>query len=90
MKTIIVVLALLFLFLQYELWFSYGGIISALRLKHSIMQQEKNNLKLQKRNKALVADVDDLKSGNQAVEERARNDLGMIKKGEIFYQVISS
>lgn len=89
MKILIPVLAVLFLLLQYELWFAKGGLVTAWRLKHSITQQKKNNQKLQARNAVLIADLKNLKQGNQAVEERARNELGMIKKGEVFYQVVT-
>ncbi len=88
MKPIIFILGILFLVLQYEFWFSKGGAVSAWRLKQNIAVQQQNNKKVQKSNLALVADIKDLKSGNQSIEERARNELGMVKKGETFYQVV--
>ena len=81
-------MVVLLLLLQYELWFANGGLISAHRIKHSLAKQQKVNAKLKKRNMVLSADIKDLKSGNKSIEERARNDLGMIKKGETFYQVV--
>jgi len=88
MKLIIIALALLFLLLQYELWFANGGLVSAWHLKHSVSQQQQANQKLKQRNQVLKADIKDLKSGNEAIEERARNDMGMVKKNETLYQVV--
>ncbi|WP_423063583.1 cell division protein FtsB [Candidiatus Paracoxiella cheracis] len=88
MKPIILILAALFILLQYELWFAAGGVVTAYRLHTNIVKQAQANKKLQERNAILMADIKDLKHGNDAVEERARNDLGMIKKGEVFYQIV--
>lgn len=88
MKYIFITLLVLFLVLQYELWFSEGGIRSAMQIKQSIMRQQQLNQQLQTRNRSLIADIIQLKSGQQAIEERARNDLGMIKKGETFYRIV--
>ena len=74
--------------LQYELWFASGGAVTAYRLHQNITAQAKINKELKDRNAFLIADIKDLKNGNESVEESARNDLGMIKKGEVFYQVI--
>ena len=90
MKPIIIALVVLILLLQYELWFSQGGLITMWRLKHNIIQQKVINKQLKQRNAALIADINDLKHGNQAIEERARNELGMVKKGEVFYQIVPS
>lgn len=89
MRSVIFVLVALFFLLQYQLWFTAGGILSAYRLQKNINYQIVANAKLVERNAILMADIFDLKHGNQAIEERARNDLGMIKKGEIFYQIIN-
>ena len=83
-----VILIGLLVVLQYQLWFSHGGIISVWRLNSKIVLQQQRNQHLEKRNAVLVADIHDLKSGNAAIEARAREDLGMIKKGEVFYQVV--
>ncbi|MCH9643355.1 MAG: cell division protein FtsB [Gammaproteobacteria bacterium] len=88
MRAIIVALVLLFLLLQYELWFSKGGVRTAWHLQKDITTQQAQNQKSQMRNKAVRADITDLRQGNQAVEERARNELGMVKKGETFYRVV--
>jgi len=78
----------LLLLLQYQLWFGHGGILGAWSLERSVAFEKKENAKLLQRNEQLVADIADLKKGHQAVAERARRDLGMIKKGEVFYQVV--
>lgn len=88
MKLIMITLVGLFLLLQYELWFSHGSLITTLTLKRSVAYQQQVNTSLAKRNAVIQADIQNLKHSNQAVEERARNDLGMVKKGEIFYQVV--
>ena len=87
MRIFIVSLAILFFILQYALWFSSGGLVQIVQMKNSITALHNQNEQLAQRNAVLEADVNDLKQGNEAVEERARNDLGMIKKGETFYQV---
>lgn len=74
--------------LQYPLWFGNGGLFAAWELKREIAAQREENGRLRERNQALAAEVVDLKQGLAAVEERARVELGMIKKGETFYQVI--
>jgi len=78
-----------FLFLGfYKLFFSDESVITYLELKDKISQQESINKAKSDINLALYAEVDSLKHGYSAVEERARNDLGLIKKGEIFYQIV--
>lgn len=74
--------------LQYPLWFGDGGALRLWRLEREIAAQEAENAQLRERNAALEAEVVDLKSGLEAVEERARAELGMIKKNETFYQVV--
>lgn len=88
MKPVFLALAILFVLLQYQLWFADGGIISIHRLNQAIEKQQQANAKLIERNHTLGADVRDLKNGNDAVAERARNDLGMVKQGEVFYQIV--
>lgn len=87
MKYLLSLLVVLFCLLQYKLWFGHGGLTDALHLQQSISATQQKNNKLQKRNQVLVADIKNLKKGDQAVAERARNEMGMIKKGETFYQV---
>lgn len=74
--------------LQYPLWFGTGGLFAVWELKREIAAQREENARLRERNQALTAEVVDLKQGLAAIEERARVELGMIKKGETFYQVI--
>ena len=88
MRPIVVILIALFILLQYQLWFAVGGIMSVYHLNKNIHQQILENKTFANRNAVLAADIDDLKHGNEVIEERARNDLGMIKKGEVFYQVV--
>lgn len=88
MRPIVLILIALFVLLQYQLWFATGGIMSAYHLNKNIHQQIFENKTFANRNAVLAADIDDLKHGNEAIEKRARNDLGMIKKGEVFYQVV--
>lgn len=88
MKVAIGILIVLLLLLQYKLWFGDGNMVDVWKLQNTIASQTKENAKLRERNAALEAEVKDLKKGMQAVEERARNELGMIKKGETFYQIV--
>ncbi len=74
--------------LQYPLWFGDGGVIAVWQLKREIAAQQKENEQLRERNRALEAQVNDLKQGLEVIEGRARSELGMVKKGETFYQVI--
>jgi len=90
LKLIVAILFVLLIWLQYKLWLGDGGIPEVLELEQEIetVQVEVNTL--QERNKALNAEVMDLKKGIEAIEERARSEMGMIKKDEIYYQVIDS
>ena len=90
MRPIIGILIALFILLQYQLWFAAGGVMSVYHLNKNIHQQILENKTFTNRNAVLSTNIDDLKNGNEAVEEHARNDLGMIKKGEVFYQVVKS
>ncbi len=88
MKLITYALLVILGLLQYPLWLGSGGIFAVWGLNREINVQEGENARLQDRNQALTAEVVDLKQGLEAIEERARAELGMIKKGETFYQVI--
>ena len=83
-------LLLLLAVLQYQLWFGVGSVPSAMRLKGQADAQAAENAGLIKRNAALHAEVADLKQGQAAIEERARTELGMVKKGESFYQIVQA
>ncbi|HEV2111257.1 MAG TPA: cell division protein FtsB [Gammaproteobacteria bacterium] len=84
------VLLLLLALLQYQLWFGVGSVPSAMRLRSQAEDQAAENAGLAKRNAALQAEVADLKQGQAAIEERARTELGMVKKGESFYQIVQA
>ncbi len=88
MKTIIAALAVLFVLLQYKLWFGEGSMMEVWKLDRAIAVQGAENAQLLERNQALAAEVADLKQGVDAIEERARRELGMIKEGETFFQVV--
>lgn len=88
MKPLMTFLAVILLLLQYRLWFSHDGLPTALYLHHQVEIQRQDNDVLEQRNQLLAADVHDLKSGLDALEERARNDMGMIKHQETFFQII--
>jgi cell division protein FtsB len=81
-------LAVLLLVLQAKFWFGQGNWRQVQQLRSQLQAQQQENQILLRRNKALAAEVKDLKSGVDAVEERARNEMGMIKSGETFYRVV--
>ncbi len=88
MRIITIILILFLLLLQHRLWFGKNSVADYLALKENVQHQQQQNDQLVQRNKVIYADIDDLKNGLQAVEERARNELGMIKDGETFFRVI--
>ena len=88
MRWLLLILTLVFLGLQFKLWVGEGSLAEVWHLKGAVEQQRAENAQLQERNRALDAEVKDLKQGLEAVEERARSELGMIREGETFYQVI--
>lgn len=75
------------IFLQYQCWFAPGGVLSIWRIHHQIAQESKTNDELVSRNKLVIAEIHDLKSGTEIIENHARDDLGMIKSGEVLYQI---
>ncbi len=89
MRLAILILGLLLVALQYRLWLSEDGFRAVWSLERNVAEQEAENDTLALRNDQLEAEVKDLKQGLGAVEEIARNDLGMIVDGETFYQVAS-
>ena len=88
MKKIIVLLIVLLVLLQYKIWLGDGGIPRILQLQEEVDTVQLQVNKLKERNQALEAEVRDLKKGFDAIEERARSDLGMIGQDEVYYQVI--
>ena len=87
MRALAIILALLIVALQYPMWLGKGGWLQVRELTRQIEAQRKVNEELKARNAALDADVRDLKTGFDAIEERARSELGMIKQDEIFFQL---
>lgn len=88
MRWVSLILLALILLWQYPLWLGKGGWIKVWELDRQIEAQRELNLQTKTRNAVLDAEVRDLKQGTEAIEERARSDLGMIKPGEVFFQVV--
>lgn len=88
LRWVALILLLILIGLQFELWSNHGGMAEVTSLRAAVKKQQDENDKLTQRNQALAADVNDLKHGEQAVEARARGELGLIKPGETFYQVV--
>jgi len=88
LRWIALVLVLVLIGLQLKLWSGNGSMHEVDSLRVAVKKQTDDNAKLLQRNQALGADVLDLKHGDQAVEARARTELGLIKPGETFYQVV--
>jgi len=86
-KVTLILLALL-AWLQYSLWLGKNGIHDYVRVNDDVANQQVSNSKLKARNDQLFAEIDDLNGGQEAIEERARNELGMIKPGESFYRLV--
>jgi len=88
MKWLAAALALAILLLQYRIWLSDDGVRQVTGLRRAVAVQRAENEQLAERNRQLAAEVRDLKTGLDALEERARSDLGMIARNETFYQVV--
>ena len=88
MKALIAILIVILLLLQFKLWFGEGGFSDVARLEERVEEQIRTNEALMQRNNELEAEVEDLRERLDAVEERARNELGLIKEDEEFYQVV--
>ena len=88
MKIIAFVLLVLFLWLQYKIWLQDGGVPEVIQLQDEVEQVKAEVESLRERNASLDAEVKDLKKGLDAIEERARSEMGMIREGEVYYQVI--
>ncbi|MBN8440141.1 MAG: cell division protein FtsB [Thauera sp.] len=87
MRWPIFILFVLVVVLQYPLWLGKGGWLRVWEVDRQVQAQREDNLRLEQRNASLDAEVRDLKSGNDAIEERARFELGLTRPGEIFVQV---
>ncbi|WP_255989431.1 cell division protein FtsB [Chitinolyticbacter albus] len=88
MRTLAILLALLIALLQWPLWIGKGSWLRVWQLDQQLAERHAENDKLRERNAALAAEVQDLKTGTDAIEERARNELGMIRKDEVFFQIL--
>lgn len=88
LRYIALILLVLLIALEIKLWAGEGGMRDVWRLQHRLAEQKAQNQALKQRNDKLAAEVHDLKSGTGAIEERARSELGLIKPGETFYQVV--
>ncbi len=87
MRRIPLILAALILLLQYPLWFGKGGWLKVWELNREVEAQQRVNQQMQARNAVMDAEVRDLKQGTDAIEERARSELGMVRPGEVYFQV---
>jgi cell division protein FtsB len=88
MKALTLIFVVLIALLQYPLWLGKGSWLRVWNVNQQITEQKTKNEAAKQRNATLNAEVQDLKQGNAAIEERARSELGMIKQDEVFYQVI--
>ncbi|QLG87480.1 cell division protein FtsB [Chitinibacter bivalviorum] len=88
MRILALVFAVLIIALQWPLWIGKGSWMRVWQLDTQLAQRQSENAKLKERNTALEAEVNDLKNGTDAIEERARNELGMIRSEEVFFQVL--
>jgi cell division protein FtsB len=87
-RALLAILILLLVALQLKMWFGEGGYREVQRLAERVEEQARENETLAQRNRELQAEVEDLRQGLQAIEERARSELGLIKEDEEFYQVV--
>lgn len=90
MKWLIAVLIVVLVALQYRLWISEGSLSHRAALQEQIDQKQAENSRFRERNAVLAVEVDALKSGMDAIEERAREQMGMIKEGETFFMILES
>jgi len=88
MKLVAIVLSALIVLIQYPLWIGKGGWLRAWDVDRQLSVQKDKNRELERRNATLAAEVKDLKTGTEAIEERARFELGMVRSDEVFYQYV--
>jgi cell division protein FtsB len=89
MRILTVLLLIVLGLLQYRLWFGQHSIADYVRQQEELRSQLASNLELEKRNRLLRADVKDLQQGLEAIEERARNELGLIRQDEVFFRLFT-
>jgi cell division protein FtsB len=90
MKAVLVILLCVLVLLQVRLWLGPGSITDIARLENEIAEQSEENGQLSARNSVLMDDVSDLRNGLDSIEERARNELGLIRQGETFYLIVDN
>ncbi|HMM65582.1 MAG TPA: cell division protein FtsB [Dokdonella sp.] len=88
LRYVALLLLILLIALEVKLWVGQGGMAEVWRLEKSVAEQKQKNEELKARNDALAAEVANLKDGDEAIEERARSELGLVKPGEKVYQVV--
>ena len=88
MRAFALILAVLVVLIQYPLWLGKGGWLRVWDIDRQLASQRTKHEMLQARNEALEAEVRDLKQGYEAIEERARFELGMVRKDEVFFQIV--
>lgn len=88
MKWLLAILVILLAALQYRLWIGDGSLAHAHRLENEIKIQQAENDRMRERNRILDVEVEELKTGLDTIEERARNDIGLIKKDETFFMIL--
>ena len=88
MKILAGILGAFILLIQYPLWLGKGGWARAWQLEQDVQNLKDSNGKLELRNAGLAAEVQDLKQGTEAIEERARYELGMVRQDEVFFQIV--
>lgn len=88
MRPVNILLLIAFLLLQYRLWFGHNGLQFYNQHRQEVTELKQGNDELNKRNELLAADVNDLKVGLEGIEERARNELGMIRENETFFRLV--
>jgi len=88
MRLLMFVLIFLLGLVQYHLWYGKNGLQDKYTLSNEVKIIEESNAELVQRNQMMFSEIDDLKGGLEAVEERARNELGLIKEGETFFRIV--
>lgn len=88
LRYVALLLLILLIALEVKLWVGQGGMAEVWRLEKTVAEQKQKNEELKARNDALAAEVANLKDADEAIEERARSELGLVKPGEKFYQVV--
>lgn len=88
LRVLFLVLAIVLILLQIRLWVAPGGMREVERLEQAIALQSEDNRRRQERNERLAAEVEDLRAGGPALEERAREELGLVGEEEVFFQVV--